>query len=90
LRGGNRNVITDIATATRAESSSPTASQWRLTDKPQSTTDLLPVAQQVAAGLGDRLSRDALVKGIRSQGHSVPHLVLRSPRAGTPEPVDTQ
>jgi hypothetical protein len=34
-------------------------------------SDLLPVALTVADDLGSRLSRDALVDGIRSRGHSV-------------------
>ncbi|MGC7102879.1 DUF2637 domain-containing protein [Amycolatopsis lurida] len=34
-------------------------------------SDILPVAQQVAAELGQRLSRDRLLDGIRAHGHSV-------------------
>ncbi|MDI5977984.1 DUF2637 domain-containing protein [Amycolatopsis magusensis] len=34
-------------------------------------SDLLPVAQRVAAELGQRLSRDRLLDGIRAHGHSV-------------------
>ncbi|WP_232376806.1 hypothetical protein [Amycolatopsis aidingensis] len=34
-------------------------------------SDLLPIAQQVAAELGPHLSRDRLLHGIRQHGHTI-------------------
>jgi hypothetical protein len=75
---GTRPKATERTTDTRAggDRSRPVGrDRRRPTTRPDTTgvdvSDLLPVAREVATELGDRLSRDALLEGLRLRGLSV-------------------
>lgn len=65
-----RTPLRPVPTGDRKSASEPTETTDRETADVD-VSDLLPAAREVAAELGDRLSRDRLTDALRDRGHSV-------------------